>query len=133
MRWEDVIRVIASMPPHRDLAVLKGLVPHPSSCGFRRRLLAEPRGQRGDWELVVKDGRSVHVREYGQYYLVHWDRYSPSRSPLGHLTHDAPHWLAPILAGAAFAIALLLGLPARVGAAGALTVTSQLLSSLRWP
>ena len=108
MRWDDVIRVALSTPPHRDLAISKGLVPHPSEAGFKRRLLAEPRGPEGDWELVV-DGRAVHVREYDRHYLVHWDRASPSRSPLRHLLYDASHWLIPIVAGVAVGISAALG------------------------
>jgi hypothetical protein len=131
LRWDDVIRVVLSMPPHRDLAISKWLVPHPSEAGFKRRLLAEPRGQRGDWELVV-DGRAVHVREYDSHYLVHWDRASPSRSPLRHLLYDAPHWLIPIVAGVAVGISAALGVGPRVGAAGALAAVTQLVTS-RWP
>jgi len=103
LRWDDVIRVVLSMPPHRDLAISKGLVPHPSEAGFKRRLLAEPRGQRGDWELVV-DGRAVHVREYDSHYLVHWDRapfvprcslsFFDHSSRLGTSTSPTPHGLS---------------------------------------
>jgi len=117
LRWDDVIRVALSMPPHRDLAISKGLVPHPSEAGFKRRLLAEPRGQRGDWELVV-NGRAVHVREYDRHYLVHWDRASPSR--------------IPIVAGVAVGISTALGVGPRVGAAGALAAVAQMVTS-RWP
>lgn len=127
MRWDDVIRVITSLPPHRDLAVPKGLVPHPAASGFRRRRLAEPRGQRSDWEVVLGDGRSVHVREYGDYYLVHWDWASPSRSALKHLLYDAPHWLAPLFGFAVVAVGAAAGVADKVAAAGGLLAAAALI------
>ncbi len=132
MKWSDVVAVVTAMPPHRDLALIKASLPHPSKCGFvRRRIFSEPRGQKADWELVLPDGRSVHVREYKDYYLVHWDRFSPSVSKLKHLVYDAPHWLVPIVSTIAIVAALLLGLTAKAGAAGGLLAMAPLLSVLR--
>ncbi|ADL18478.1 hypothetical protein ASAC_0070 [Acidilobus saccharovorans 345-15] len=131
MNWDDVVKVVLSMPPHRDLALLKSQLPSPRLSGFRRRWLSEPRGQRADWEKVMPDGRSVHVREYRDHYLVHWDIASPSRSALRHLVYDAPHWLIVAVAAAVTAISVLLGPGAKVGAAGGLMATGNMLLGYR--
>lgn len=131
MNWDDIVKVVLSMPPHRDLALLKSQLPSPRLSGFRRRWLSEPRGQRADWEKVMPDGRSVHVREYRDYYLVHWDIASPSRSALRHLLYDAPHWLLIAMTAAVTVIAVLLGPGAKVGAAGGLMATGNMLLGYR--
>lgn len=126
-----MIRVVKGLPPHRDVAVYKRLLPRPPEVGFRRRWLAEPRGQRADWEKVLSDGSSVHVREYRDFYLVHWDVASPSRSALKHLVYDAPHWLIIAASAALLAVSIVLGPGAKVGAAGGLLAAGGAIRGLR--
>lgn len=44
---------------------------------------------------------NLHIREYGDKFLVHTDRIDPRKDPLGHLLFDAPEVLVG-LACAAF-------------------------------
>ena len=36
---------------------------------------------------------NLHIREYGDKYLVHMDKIDPRKDPLGHLMADAPEVL----------------------------------------
>ena len=36
---------------------------------------------------------NLHIREYGDKYLVHMDKIDPRKDPLGHLVRDAPEVL----------------------------------------
>jgi len=36
---------------------------------------------------------NLHIREYGDKFLVHMDRVDPRKDPVGHLIHDAPEVL----------------------------------------
>jgi len=90
LMWDEIIRRVLSLSPHVEITVK---APHPSSFGFKRTL-GSPKGQKGDWELMLADGRRIHVREYEGFYKVHWDFVSPSASIRGHLEKDAPEWKA---------------------------------------
>ena len=72
---------------------MKWLVPHPSMIGFEEHF-GDLAGQKTDYRLALPDDRSIHVREYDHYYLIHWDSKDPKIDPIGHLIEDAPHWLA---------------------------------------
>ncbi|MFQ5476637.1 MAG: hypothetical protein ACE5DT_06355 [Nitrosopumilus sp.] len=39
---------------------------------------------------------NLHIREYGDKFLVHTDRIDPRKDPLGHLVYDAPEVLIGI-------------------------------------
>ena len=43
---------------------------------------------------------NLHIREYGDKFLVHTDKIDPRKDPIGHLVHDAPE----VLIGLAFAV-----------------------------
>ncbi|MDH5657877.1 MAG: hypothetical protein OEY17_00825 [Nitrosopumilus sp.] len=36
---------------------------------------------------------NLHIREYGDKFLVHTDKVDPRKDPVGHLIHDAPEVL----------------------------------------
>jgi hypothetical protein len=96
--WSCVIEGVLHLSKHQDLKVMKGAVPHPLEVGFKASV-GGPAGQRADYRLSLPDGRGIHVREYEDYYLVHWDGRDPSVDPIGHVMEDAPHLLAmPALA-----------------------------------
>jgi len=103
--WRVVIGSVLRQPLHADTTLLKGLVIHPLRAGFNRSI-GEPQGQIADYRMGLKDGKSIHVREYDASYRIHWDARDPDTDPLGHLLVDAPHWL--IIGG------LLLGMGALV-------------------
>lgn len=93
--WSYIARVVLNLPEHTDRKVMKWSVPHPLEAGFRKGH-GDYAEQKGDYRLALLDGRGLHIKEYDNYYLIHWDRWDPSINPLGHIFEDAPHWL-PVL------------------------------------
>ena len=43
---------------------------------------------------------NLHIREYNDYYTVHRDKIDPSKDSLGHLSIDAPEYLARTISAA---------------------------------
>ncbi len=43
---------------------------------------------------------NLHIREYNDYYTVHGDKIDPSKDSLGHLSIDAPEYLARTISAA---------------------------------
>jgi len=68
------------------------MVPHPLYSGYVKGS-GDYDGQNADYRKALADGKGIHVKEYDNYYLVHWDVRDPDIDPLGHLWHDARHWL----------------------------------------
>jgi len=101
--WRLVIWTVRyAMPPHVELRVPAYCLLHPERVGFRRSIGGAPGVH---YRLLLPDGSSVHVRLYKGYYYVHWDIRDPSVDPIGHLLHDAPHYLViPALLGISAAI-----------------------------
>jgi len=89
--WKVVIPSVLANPPHQDLKVDKSIVVHPLKEGFVRRV-GELQGQLADYGKRLSDGKGIHIREYSDYFLIHWDKVDPS-DPVGHLIQDAPHWI----------------------------------------
>ena len=90
-RWGDIISSILRLPFHRDMKVKKSVICHPTEDGFIKSV-GDFQGQIADYRKRLSDGRSIHVREYPAYFLVHWDKVDPS-DLIGHLIEDAPHWI----------------------------------------
>ena len=91
----NIVNYVLSYPPHYDLSFPKFDLPHPSRTGFVLRL-GEQKGQIADYGLSITDGRGIHVLEYQDRYLVHWDEVDALTNPIGHIVRDAPQY-APIL------------------------------------
>lgn len=90
--WGDVEDMVLSHPAHTDLLVHSDMVPDiPDEY---RQMRADYDGQMEDYGCVLDDNRGIHVKVYDGYYKIHWDKKSQLADPLGHLYHDAPHWLA---------------------------------------
>ena len=92
MTWFTIEIIVLRRPCHEDLRIEKWRVQHPSSAGFYYSI-GEERGQKADYRKCLDDGRCLHVKEFQNYYLVHWDHVDPFNNPIGHLIVDAPHWL----------------------------------------
>ena len=56
-------------------------------------------GQKNGAQKQYRYG-NLHIREYGENYLVHTDKIDPRQDPFGHLVYDAPE----VLIGLACAI-----------------------------
>ena len=89
--WEEVTTLVLSLPCHSDLNVDCSIVPHPTSAGFLGSI-GEPQGQIADYRKPTADLKSIHVRVFGSFYAVHWDKRDPHIDPIGHLVEDAPFW-----------------------------------------
>jgi len=83
---------ILARPAHQDVEIMKSSVPHPLGEGFAGRM-GDLQGQLADYGMRLQDGRGIHVREYSDRFLAHWDKVDPSGDPFGHLVQDAPHWI----------------------------------------
>jgi len=49
-------------------------------------------GQKNGADKQYRYG-NLHIREYGDKFLVHTDRIDPREDPIGHLVYDAPEVL----------------------------------------
>ncbi len=56
-------------------------------------------GQKNGADIQYRYG-NLHIREYGDKFLVHNDKIDPRKDPMGHLVYDAPE----VLIGLACAI-----------------------------
>lgn len=66
----------------------KHMLPPPKEAGFRRSLGQDLRARK-HWRRALPNGAGLHVLEFDDHYLVHWDRFDPQAHLLGHLWHDA--------------------------------------------
>jgi len=99
--WDAVILEVLNLQKHEDLKISKSKLPD-LPLEFHTRL-ADEDGQIADYGLALEDGTGIHVKEYDDYYKIHWDQKDPNIDPLGHLIYDSPGW---IVAGAVGALAV---------------------------
>jgi len=90
--WKNIVPYILLKSAHQDVEIAKSSVPHPLKEGFTIQI-GDPWGQLADYGLRVQSGKGIHVREYANTYIVHWDNVDPLSDPIGHLVQDAPHWI----------------------------------------
>lgn len=88
--WNTIIKKVLGMDPGTNIFLRREDIAPIPQCFFLA--VGEQKGQLADWELPLENGGRIHVIEYPDYFLVHWDRVSPRRNPLKHLRVDAPHW-----------------------------------------
>lgn len=101
-RWLNKIFQVRQLAPHVDIRIeLWEVGPIPTA--FKKHI-GEPDGQNADYRYTLKDGSGIHLKVYSDHYKMHWDKRDPSVDPLGHLSIDAPHWLAAIGIGAIVAL-----------------------------
>jgi hypothetical protein len=89
--WPYVESQVLSNPCHQDIVYNKHYLPNPLQNGYRVTL-GELQGQNIDYEKTLSDGKRIHVRDYGNQYHIHWDKFSPLVNPIDHLRYDAPFW-----------------------------------------
>lgn len=93
--WWEIQNRVRQKPVHTDIKVSKASISHPQySSGFYPHF-----GERickGHWRKRLPDNKCLHVMEFENYYLVHWDWVDPALNPIGHLILDAPHIAIPL-------------------------------------
>lgn len=118
-QWTTIARAVLTKPAGTKWPVMKHHVPHPLDAGMRVST-GLPAGQLADYRFKLADCSGLHVQDYGNRYLVHWDRTDPACDLVQHLVQDAP---GTYLAGATLLgglIGALLGRSDKAMAAGAL-------------
>lgn len=80
---------VFQLPPHKEVEIPKEPSESLEVAGFKRSI-GRPAGQIADYRRVIPGGKSVHVREYGNFYKIHWDHVDPSLDAIEHLRRDAP-------------------------------------------
>lgn len=89
--WSKIFRLVQEHSAHTDVILPKDSLPHPKRAGIAKKA-GVPHGQLADYRKTLPNGKSIHIREYGSYYKVHWDNHDPEVDLMGHLVHDAPEW-----------------------------------------
>ncbi|MGB1698024.1 MAG: hypothetical protein ACPHK8_06460 [Thermoplasmatota archaeon] len=87
MAWKQVQTAVLEQPLHAPVRVEKHHVPHPEDVGFYMSRGLNRSAHR-HFRLPIADQKGLHVLEYDDHYLVHWDRIDPSVSMLGHFLGD---------------------------------------------
>lgn len=89
--WNSITNFVLMRAPRDEIKVLKADIGLPVLEGFQPAT-GTPRGQRADWRFTLPDCKDIHVVEFDDHYLVHWDEVAPSCDPVEHLRRDAPNW-----------------------------------------
>ena len=92
--WWNIEREVLQLPVHTDLKISKWSVSHPRDSGFYPST-----GERictAHWRKRLYDNKGLHVCEFADHYLIHWDWIDPSANWIGHLILDAPHIAIPL-------------------------------------
>ncbi len=87
--WMDITRNVVTSKRHQDHFFVKSVTESLPSY-FEERVGFLKKNLKKHWCYELPDGKSIHVKEYSSYYLVHWDSIDPNRKPLQHLIVDAP-------------------------------------------
>lgn len=99
--WTNLTNYVLRCPAHYDIVVLKDSYIHPLQAGFVYSA-GEPKSQLADYRMAVYGGKGLHILEYQNHYLVHWDLVDPSVDFVEHIKQDAPNW-GPVLAAVGLA------------------------------
>jgi hypothetical protein len=91
--WAINVNSVLCLPPHQEMRVSKFSATHPLKVGFVRTYIEEPKNQMADYRMTLPDDRGIHVREFEDCYVIHWDKTCPLVNPIEHLNRDAPHVL----------------------------------------
>lgn len=102
--WSEVASAVLLQPVHEDLYFSKAYLPHPEILGISKELLTL-QGELADYRITLADGKSIHIREYQNYYAVHWDKYDPGTRLIDHLRYDAPEWWIALTTWICYSIA----------------------------
>ncbi|HKM76778.1 MAG TPA: hypothetical protein VJZ32_10195 [Candidatus Bathyarchaeia archaeon] len=94
--WENWVTFVRlSKPAHENTFIPKDTCVHPSQAGFVSSL-GDSEYSVPHYRLGLPDGSGIHVAEYSDGYLIHWDYVDPGINLVGHIQYDAPQYL-PLL------------------------------------
>jgi hypothetical protein len=91
--WKGIINYVRiTQPAHVNTFVQKGLYVHPLEDGFIPSF-GDSKNLVPHFRKSLPDGSGIHVLEYSDGYLLHWDYVDAITDPLGHIKQDAPQYL----------------------------------------
>ena len=94
--WPPIIEYVLQLPSEQHVWVPKENVPYPQAVGILFNY--------GAYRQTMPDGRAIDIKEDGDYWRIHWDKYNPNTHLIEHCVCDAPvQWLLVMASiGAAF-------------------------------
>lgn len=92
---QELIDQVRCLPVHQDKQFPKSTV-NKKDILHHKSILADRDGQLADYRICLSDGSGLHIKEYENYYKIHWDHYDMATNPLMHLIYDAPHHIFTI-------------------------------------
>jgi hypothetical protein len=115
--WTANVNSVLCLPPYQEMRVSKFGATHPLQAGFVRTFIEESKNQLADYRKTLPDGRGIHIREFSDCYVIHWDKICPLAKPIEHIQQDAPQYVPLLEAGIIF------------GALGAIVTVASLFDS----
>lgn len=90
--WQGIALAALALPRHEKLVVARAGVPHPKESGLYPSIGLAQKCRH--YRKALPDGRGLHVHEYADRFVVHWDAVDPSVSVVRHFLHDVTHALS---------------------------------------
>lgn len=91
--WQGIAIAALALPRHEKLVVKRdAAVPHPKDSGLYPSVGLAQKCRH--YRRALPDGRGLHVHEYADRFVVHWDAVDPSVSVLRHFLKDVTHAIA---------------------------------------
>ncbi|MHB1260627.1 MAG: hypothetical protein ACYC2H_02800 [Thermoplasmatota archaeon] len=95
--WQGIAIAALALPRHEKLVVPRDRVPHPKDSGLYLSIGLAQKCRH--YRKALPDGRGLHVHEYADRFVVHWDAVDPSVSVLRHFFEDVTHAVSRRLRG----------------------------------
>lgn len=86
LSWDTYIALVLTLKKHQKYKLMKAAAPPlPNN--------AQPRVARSfrikHYNIGLKDGKAIHIEDYSDHYLLHWDEADPIKHPIKHIIKDA--------------------------------------------
>ena len=95
--WRMNVDNMVFLQAHQEMRVPKFGSTNPLQAGFVQTYIEEAKGQIANYRMTLPDGRGIHLLEFLDCYMMHWDKKCPLLNPIEHIKEDAPQY-APVLA-----------------------------------
>jgi hypothetical protein len=91
--WTGIINCVRmTLPAHQNLQVSKQPYVHPLQDGFALSI-GDSKDLVPHYRKSLSDGSGIHILEYSDCYLIHWDFVDAVTNPIGHIHQDAPQYV----------------------------------------